>query len=393
MFGLFKYTEKKCAQEIINTVRKINPEIIPTYEPERNRIVYGDSSVINLVNIFNKARTLDKVERFEYLSNLAQRMVTDVEFTYDNSAHLLIPRLKTKAEIELRYLHSAECGHEGFKQLSYDFTDNYIMELGIDGDNSITVVNGDTLQSLKLSKEEAYAIALKNLYSISESPFEEVSTGIYISKFSDDHDAVRILLKDEVRKLELKGKPLAIPASGATLIITGTEEYEVHESLISLIEECTEAQRPLSNSPLVLEDSGWKDFEIPDGEEYLGLHNLFIYEMINQYSGQKDLLDHLYEKENNDVFVASYMAFENEETLKLSSTSVWSEDVHSYLPVAETLTFVKTVDGEAEAIGSVNYDVALEKLGELMKPLGMIPERYEVTSFPEESIIQELIAE
>jgi uncharacterized protein YtpQ (UPF0354 family) len=391
MFGLFKYTEKKCAQEIIKAINKHDPESKPVYEPARHRIVSDDAKVINLANIYNKAQTLTKSERREYIDELIERVTSNAKFTYDNSAHLLVPRLKTKAEIELRHLHALEGSSQGFRQLSYDFTDNYIMELGIDGENSITVVNEDTLESLKLSKEEAFAIALKNLYSISESPFKEVSKGLYISKYSDDHDAIRILLEDEVRKLEVQGKPLAIPASGATLIITGTEEFELHKSLIDLVKECTASQRPLSCSPLVLEDSGWVDFSLPEGEEYIGLRNLHINEMIEQYSGQKDILEYLYEKKNKDIFVASYMAFENNESLEMSSTSVWSEGVHSHIPVAETVTFIKYIDDDAQPMGSVSFKLAVEKLGDLMKPLGMTPERYEVIEFPDESRIQELV--
>jgi len=390
MFGLFKYTEKKCARDIIKIINKHRPELNPFYDEANRQVNYADGHVF-LGNIFNQAKNLSSSERMYFLEKFMQTGLNEDEISYEASADNLVPRLKTRHEVAMRRYYLSPDKRKEFESIHQELTDNFVLELGLDDEQAVQIVNKSILEDLDLSFAEAMAIAKKNLFTLGDNPFEAVSDGIYVSRFSDDHDAARILFEDEIRQLEVKGLPVVFVATASTMLVCGSQDIETLASLQPLLEKAGEGRRPLSWYPLILTEQGWRDWTPEETEEYAPVRNLITLETLDQYKTQKDALDKYNEENNIDIFVANYQVFEKESSAAYDSLASWTETVHTWLPVTKSIMFVKIVDEEAEAIGDVPFAKVLKEFGDYMKPMGTVPERYEVKEFPPLEKITQLI--
>jgi len=236
------------------------------------------------------------------------------------------------------------------------------------------------------------AIAKKNLYSISNNSFfDEINEGLFLSKYEDDHDAARILLTDAISSLKVKGHPVAFVPAAKVLLICGSEDTNLLNNIQSYIDELSEGLRPLSRKPLIFINGTWQDFVPARTEQFAGIHKLIKIEELNSYEEQKELLNTINEPSNLDIFVGSFQLFEKNDSPYYHSTATWSEGIHSWLPRAETISFVSIENEEAKFVGQVGFDEALKHFSDLMRPLGYLPERYEVKSFPNKDQLQKLL--
>ena len=393
IFGLFKYTEENCANEIIKILKKIQPNSNPIYEPQKSQVRdTKEGSAVYLGNIINHVKTLAKKDRLNYLESFLSTALKTNDVSYEASADQLIPRLKSKTEIAIRELNIKSLDAKPSLWSTYAFTDSFIWELGLDSSSAISIVTVETLEKLSLSKDEAMAIAKKNLFSISNNSFfEEVNEGLFISKYDDDHDAARILLTDAISSLKVKGQPVAFVPAAKVLLICGSEDTNLLNNIHSYIDSLTEGVRPLSRRPLVLIDDNWQNFVPDKSEQYAGVHNQIKIEELSAYEEQKALLNSINESSNLDIFVSSYQLFQNKESLHYLSTTTWSEGVHSWLPRTETISFVNFENEQAKFVGQMRFDEALLNFSDLMTPLGYTPERYEVKGYPNKDQLQKLL--
>ncbi len=104
------------------------------------------------------------------------------------------------------------------------------------------------------------------------------------------------------------------------------------------------------------------------------------------------MLDQLHERNEEDVFVASYTATQNQETGKVSSYCVWSKDVLTLLPEADAVHFFDDeLSEEEKLVGSASWDRVLEIVGGMMQRQDMCPPRYLVDAFPSREQLAELV--
>lgn len=389
--NFFKYTEKKCAKEIIKIINKLLKDSNPVYEPDRNQVRYGEKGFVYLGNIYNKAQSLSKSERLEYLESFLTSAFNQEDISYEASANQLVPRIKTKAEISLRNLYTQQTEEKTQSWLTYDFTDAFVIELGIDTDNSVRIVDEATLKDLTLTKNEAMAIAMKNLFSISNNIFDEVKKGLYLCRYNDDHDAARVLMTDIISKLDVVGQPVAFIPAANVLIICGSEDFDLLNNMQPYMSKLSENGRPLSWLPLILVDGVWRDFVPEKSDQYASIYNLISYESLLKYEEQKEQLEALNIDNGIDIFVSSYMLMENQNSPFYHSTTTWSESIPTWLPIADTISFNTFENDEATFIGQANFNDVLDKFGDLMQPLGYTPERYLVTDFPNLSQLKEIL--
>lgn len=394
-FDLFKYTESKCAKDIIKTLKKISPSLNPIYEPKENQVQYkhnGKDGFVYLGNIYNHLKSKSKQERFEYLHSFISSSLEESEITYENSADLLIPRLKSKAEISNRLMHISRLDATPPSYFTSEFTNSFAWELGIDTGASIKIVSSDILEQLTLTNEEAMAIAKKNLFSISDNNmFREIEKGVYLSRYEDDHDAARILMTDVISRLEVNGYPIAFVPAAKALLICGSEDVTILNNIHNILDRLSENCRPLSRQPLILIDGVWQDFIPENTEQFVAVMNQIKIEEYRSYDEQKAQINALHESKNIDIFVSSYLLYEKKESESYVSSTTWSESVHSWIPKADTISFVTNDDGDGTFIGQVNFADVITNFPALMKPLGYFPELYEVIEFPNKSELEKLI--
>jgi hypothetical protein len=394
-FGLFKYTESTCAKEIIKTLKKISSSTNPIYEPQKNQVRYqlnGKDGFVYLGNIYNHLKSKSRQERYEYLHSFISNSLEEADITYENSANLLIPRLKSKAEIANRMMYINSLDATPPTYFTSEFTSSFVWELGIDSGATVKIVSSDILEQLTLTKDEAMAIAKKNLFSISENNFfEEIEKGFYLSRYEDDHDAARILMTDVISGLHVNGYPVAFVPAAKVLLICGSQDVTILNNIHNYLDRWSENCRPLSRQPLILIDGVWQDFIPEDKMQFASVINQIRIEEYRSYDEQKSQINALHESKKIDIFVSSYLLYERTESQLLFSTATWSESVHSWIPKAETISFVINDGKNGSFIGEVKFEDVLTNFPELVQPLGYVPELYEVKEFPDKTKLEKLI--
>ncbi len=113
---------------------------------------------------------------------------------------------------------------------------------------------------------------------------------------------------------------------------------------------------------------------------------LQIQHLGSEYGDQQGLLDALHERKGVDVFVASYSALKTD-TGELISYSVWSNDVLTWLPRVDQLALMESPGAEPDFFP---WDAVVDRVGHLMEPLDMYPERFKVESFPSSEDLEHL---
>ena len=104
------------------------------------------------------------------------------------------------------------------------------------------------------------------------------------------------------------------------------------------------------------------------------------------------MLDQLHERNDEDVFVASYTATRRTDTGKVQSDCVWSKDVLTLLPEADLVHFFdNSLSEDDKLVVTATWDRVLEITGTMMRKQDMCPPRYLVDEFPSREQLAELV--
>jgi hypothetical protein len=163
------------------------------------------------------------------------------------------------------------------------------------------------------------------------------------------------------------------------LIVAGSEDTPGLEAMVTLAKKAFEQPRTVSGVALRLAGDEWVSW-MPEANHplYEEFRALRIRSAGQDYAEQKELLDELHEKTGKDVCVASYSVMEHKDTGHRISYSIWSKGTVSLLPQAERIV----LGGEGQPPIMAPWDRVVEIVGDLMTPMGMYPERYQVEEFP-----------
>ena len=384
MFDWFKYTEAKLAKDVIKACQVLDAQTQYAYDPD-SHLVQSQETRIYLSNLFDLVKDKSKEEREAHIHSFIRSSLEETHISYEQSSHLLVPRLKSTAEF-CAWEQQLATQSDELHILHYPMTDNFVWMLGIDGETAIHTVMDKDLRKMDLNLAEAFKHAKVNLNKINDSPFSEIEPGMYQSAMSDDHDAARILLTERIAQLDVKGNPIAFVPSNNDLYICGSEDFGAIERMASRSLEIYQSRRPVSLNILEFHDGQWRDFAPPKIEAFAPVHNLHTLETSSQYDQQQQWLDHQNEQAGQDVFVATHSLYERDDDPLLFSVCVWSENVETWLPEADIVHFYGQEEGsEPDVLGALPWDKVTELFGDLMKPLGMTPERYELSGFPDKA--------
>jgi hypothetical protein len=197
----------------------------------------------------------------------------------------------------------------------------------------------------------------------------EEGTGVYLSMSHDNYDASRLLLLDMVRKMQVKGDAVAMIPNRDTLIMTGSEDWDGLKAMIGLAKEALQQPRPISGLAVRLRGDEWESW-MPDVAHPLHqeFRTLRVQSLGQDYAEQKELLDKLHTKKQQDIFVASFSAMEHKDTKELTTYCVWSKNILALLPRTERIAFMQ--DGKDPLMA--DWDRVVEAAGNLMTPLDIL---------------------
>ncbi len=390
MFQLFGYSKRKLAKDLMSVCKDIYPGIEVTYDKAADS-VSSVKGVIFLGNIYNLVKVLSQNERLDYLRTFVNNSTQPQDITYENSADLIFPRIKSKAEQNVRKYTVKEQMKEIPEVLSVPFTNHCSIEFAIDYEVSFGSFSKESLKEIGLSGDELFALAIKNLRDTTDTPFVEVRESVYASEICDDNDAARILLIDEINALSFKGDPVAFIPTTTNMFLCGSEDYENLTLVSNMCMELVQNQRTVSLSTLILKEGVWSDFHPEKTDEYSSIHNLRSVENQTMYNESKAVLDRIHEAEQRDVFIANYTLYQQEGSPFYQSVGTLTETVHTWLPQSDVIFCGRILNNDFEPLGKISVDNALSTFPNHFKLLEGYPIRIEVKEFPPVDELQRAI--
>jgi len=168
------------------------------------------------------------------------------------------------------------------------------------------------------------------------------------------------------------------------VLITGSDDPAGLLAIATASQDALDQPRFLSGVAVRLVGDDWVPFLPPaDHPAYARLRLLHAHTIGRDYANQTEALKALYDKKDEDIFVASWTLMRKHDSEEVVSYTVWSDGVEALLPEADTVYFFRVKgEEEGEIVANASWQRVREVVGHLMQPQGLYPERYRVTSFP-----------
>lgn len=295
----------------------------------------------------------------------------------------LLPRVRDRAFWGINQLAFELQGLEPKPVGRKSFTEHLEIELVYDCPEHIVDIPSENLDHWRISFEEALAIGRENLWKRSNADFLKIQPGLYASPWHDTHDASRVFLHDLIWQLEVKGDHVAMIPQRNVLLVTGSQDESGLLKMAEIANLELQGTRPMTGIAVRLEGNRWKSYTPKLGDlAYRELHCLWIATVVRDYAQQKQLLDKLHEKQGKDIFVASFIAKQNDDTGEVRSFCMWRENVDSLLPVTDRVAFCSDALPDPSMESMPKWDQVLAIAGELTERTELYPERYRVRQFP-----------
>jgi hypothetical protein len=260
-----------------------------------------------------------------------------------------------------------------------------------DGDHNTRRITTPQLVRWGVSFDDAFDVALINLRRRSEKAFVELAPGLYCSDWADTCDTSRILLTDIIAALPVRGAPVVMTPNRDVLLVTGWEDQEGLCKMVRSAKMVLTNPRPLGADALLLEEDEWQDY-VPNTAEQSGIELMELQEEQANicYGDQKGLLDKIYERTGEDIFVASHaVRREGPSGHFIDSVATWTEGVDTLLPRAKSLILLQPKN---HRMIISPWDAVVDVAQALLVPMGWWSERFHVLCHPTEAQIQKLIA-
>lgn len=275
--------------------------------------------------------------------------------------------------------------------------DELAAHLAFDLPSSVSELGPDRLEAWDLEFDDLFERSKANLKKNSQVPYEEAAPGVFVSPYHDTLDASRMLLPELFRALKLKGAPVVLAPTHDIVFITGDADDEGLQQVAVWTEEALLEPRAHSAIAFRLNEKDvWVPWLPPKGHaSYAKLKLLALQTTASAYSRQKEVLEALLESNGHEILVATLRAFRGPSG-DVFTACAWQEGLEALLPQTDRIDFVRPGPGNTPSsakVWSTTFDVARRTLGELMQPIGDLPERWRVKGFPSDAQLEQMASE
>ncbi|MFO0597966.1 MAG: hypothetical protein U0228_21875 [Myxococcaceae bacterium] len=382
-------------------VRQITPD------PVRNRLVVGSGEgPVSFIHLLHARPEWDRAPVGSRHRVLHRRFWSSIRGNGAGAELVLgsvLPRIRDRAwfsavrrQAELE-LGADESAIDEVMLPHVTINDELAAHLAYELPSSVTEIGADRIAAWGHTFEALMERAKQNLLKLSALPFEEPSPGIFVSPYHDTLDASRMLLPELYKGLKVKGRPVVIAPTHDIVFCTGEDDEAGLQQLGTWTEEALLEPRAHSAICFVLDkDDKWAPWLPPKGHPaYAKLKLLALQTTASAYSRQKEILEALLESNGHEILVATLRAFRSASG-DVFTACAWQDGLEALLPQTDRIDFVRP-GPENTATGakvwSTTFDVARRTLGELMQPIGDLPERWRVKGFPTEAQLEQMATE
>lgn len=228
----------------------------------------------------------------------------------------LVPRLKLRSSFE----HLKACPPVEGIEASIPYRaigDAYGVCVGWESPHLVQLVDGRLLKAWSVSFEDALAIAAANLRRKDFQPqammlSDERDSPAYCFHCEDDHAGGRILLREEIETLKLRGAPVAIAVNQGRLLFAGDQDQDSLYTLAAVACKLQFEPGWMSGRAVRFDGGVWRDWLPPEEGRVRDLFDLIRCATLQgEYDGQKEDIQ---KQLGEDVFVASYTMFQSART-------------------------------------------------------------------------------
>ncbi len=374
--------QAKFAEKYIRALRRAGLDEAIRFVEAEFMLETAGGRKLYLANVFDECQKASFWKRGRVLARYAASMMDlskGVPETFEQAKPNLVPRVRQRTWFGVMELRFAG---EKVMPFSYEpITDDLAVELVYDTPNAIASVNPDHLARWGLSFADALRTARHNLRLSTKGTLESVRPGVFQSPWRDNHDSSRILLTELISRLEVRGAPVAMIPMRDILLVTGADDVEGLGTVADIAEPALQQPRTVSGVAYVFVDGTWRRFEPPPGHPQRERFRLMArMTAAEDYEAQKQLLDKTHERDGTDIFVGSFLLLRNRTTGAATSLSTWAYNAVSLLPRTDEIAIA---DGPGDAPDvQVPWERAAEVVGDLLRPQGLVPERYLVERSP-----------
>lgn len=382
LFG--KPTRDDFADEVSATIRAMNPRLRVVYNRKEYSLSRAEDrkNYTNLENGYVEYSRAPRSEKRNTVQRWARLFVKSGEHSTDfkDVKDKLLPRVRERSYYSVTRMRLALRGTPDPKMAHTPLGEYYAVGIVIDEPESVSEPGGDAVKEWPVSFDEAQKIARENLWKLSNEDWIHVQPGLYRSPWQDNHDASRLVLHDLIWQLKVKGNHVAVAPNRDTLLVTGRDDERGLIALMKMARAAMEEPRFMTAIPLELKDSKWVPLVLEETHKgKIALQELYAHSIGREYDEQKALLEEQMAKDGTDIFVATYIVTQSNDTGEIQTFGSWKQGVHTYLPVAD-FVFLGMDD---DTSGRVRWGSVLEHAPELLKQVpDMYPPRFEVTGFP-----------
>jgi len=268
----------------------------------------------------------------------------------------------------------------------------------IDLPTTMTYVTMANLETWGVSVDEVLTAARDAFAPWAEHGIEpyddDASSPVWWVAADDAYESSRLLVPGWLARFagRVRGRPVAAVPHRGLVLIGGDGDAELVERLAATAEgEYHESARAISPALYTVDDAGaLLPFTLGADDPLAGEvgrgHRIMA---AHEYAQQKARLDALHEKDNTDLFVASYTALERSDG-SVISYCVWGEGVEAWLPRTDLVTFLWA--SEQRDPLTVRWDDVAALVGEAWRPVPhLLPRRMHVRRWPDRPALQALI--
>ena len=362
------FTIDEFRQEFFAVLEPLKPDSQYSYNQDTQTINEKNNEVdglkIYLGNLFNKTKNMSVEERRKYIEHFLNESMNTETVSLNLVQERMFYRLRTEAELSNReiYLRSAENDSQKFVSGSVG---ELKLELVIDQETTIRTPTSKMLTELGITDKDLFEIAYKNMIKISQNNgWTLIENNIWQSNYQDDYDGARLVSLYPETKLPFSGSPIAFMPSHSVCLITTEENTDALKTMIDIGNELAVDHRPLTHKLWTFKNGGWVPLTLTmENPAYALAARQNLIDSSRWYAEQKEILENNFERDQLDIFVASFQAIENEEK-DLFSYSVLSFGVNTLLPRTDKVFFVDdNQPKDTNVLGSLDWTDFLNVLG------------------------------
>ena len=374
----------KFANLVIEGLRRSGEtrEIVYDREQFCLRVDDEQGQTANLVNLYGEFCSAPREQREAVLKNTVRSWFLsrkEIPESYEDASYDLLPTIRSRSFIEFTILQLSAEGNRGPNWPYQIIGDHLALGLVYDLPQAMRSISQEDLDRWEVTFYEALEKGRENLARLGEQVFVGIADRAYVSATGDNYDASRLILLDAIRQLTVQGDYVAMVPNRDTLIITGSDDDEGLSIMATLADDAFRKPRPMTALAFRLEGDEWTPWQPPrSAAAYKQFQALRAQSIGQEYTDQKELLEKSLRMQDEDVFIASFMAMRNNTSGEIVSFCSWADGVATLLPRTDRIAFVRE---HSDPI-LVAWERAEQVVGHLITPQDIYPERVRVDDFP-----------